>query len=362
MTEYKTKNFYFGFFRAIVCCDIVQLSKRTDKLKKHFEKNKDEIAMLTHLSNDLKSIPSVVEGVLQAIKSGSISSTYFIQNKLVELDKSTFIWGEPVDESVHIFFQMAHDRDDAVSKKKVDKDRVDIPLDDDEYISEFASIIYLKKANCFMIQRNRYSVSTKQIAEFLSKCMENKYRTYAPNLSMRYRFPAKVRLDPIMDNERLNDIKDNKCIEEITIKGDMSSIENLRKASNGLNLPVFDVAQKISGIKGWKFSLTISGQPTREKRKIEYATIDQNFCGDLYDVYASVDGQEKDKISVSMQYQNREDMREILIWASPHMEAIIPFQVNPREHIEVKEIYRKMIVQLKALQEKLEKGQRSGNY
>ena len=69
---------------------------------------------------------------------------------MIEIDKSTFIISE---EDEHIFFQMVHDRDDALSKKRINKDRESIHLDD-EYISEFASIIYNKTTNCFMIQKN----------------------------------------------------------------------------------------------------------------------------------------------------------------------------------------------------------------
>ena len=72
--------------------------------------------------------------------------------------KSTFITSEQGDR---LYFQIIHDRDDALSKKKIDQERESIPLESDEYISESASILYIKNINYikfFPIERIRYVI------------------------------------------------------------------------------------------------------------------------------------------------------------------------------------------------------------
>ena len=75
----------------------------------------------------------------------------------------------------------------------------------------------------------------------------------------------------------------------------------------------------------------------------QYDSIDQEFCQELFDAYMNV-GQEKDNISVTMQYQNENDVRETLTWASPLKEVYIQFKMNVREEIEYNELYQKMII------------------
>ena len=191
-----------------------------------------------------------------------------------------------------------------------------------------------------MVQHNRYSVSIKQIGEFLSKCLKEKYQLELMKSQEIKQFPATIELQAIMDKNRLNDITNNKCLEKMTIKGNLSAVENI-KNSTDINLPIFNINDSISNINGYEFTLTITANKTREKRKIEYDSIDQSACKDLYNAYANVD-ENKDNIDVTIQYQNNSDIREVLTWSSPLKESFIEFSVDSRKEIDFRELCRKM--------------------
>lgn len=346
MSKDVKKTLRFGFFKVYIHCDIDDINKKITKLKK--SNKQDDIVrlqMLRILKEDIKNISDVIWDLINEIKSDKISSIHEIQNKLIEVDKSTFMWCDQSEEE-HVFFQMVHDRDDALSKKKLNQERESIPLDDDEYISEFSSIIYHKKTKCFMMQYNKYSVSINQIAEFLTRSLMEKYQNNMTEQQKYKRFPAYIELRAIMDSGRLEAVNNNNGLEKMIIKADLSAVENLRKASSNKNMPIFNVGNAISNVNGYEFTLTITAQKTREKRKVEYGSIDQNFCKQLYNAYNNVE-KGKDNISVTMQYQSKDDMRETLIWSSPLKESYIPFIINSRKEIEYRELYDKMILNFK---------------
>ena len=316
MSKTVTKTIRFGFFKAEIHCDIDDLRKKIRKLSKSKkEDDKKKLKMFQALNDDLKNVSDVIFDLISEIKSGEISSIHEVQKKLIEIDKSTFIESKP-NEELHMFFQMVHDRDDAISKKKLNQERESIPLDDDEYIGEFSGIIYQRRGNYFMIQYNRYSVSIDQIAVFLTRCLKEKYEKMVGFEQGLKQFPAYFELKAVIDNDRLKAVEKNNGLEKILIKGDLSAVENIRKYAARMNLPIFAVGDAIQKMNGYEFSFSITAKRTREGRKIEYDSIDQEFCQELFDAYMNV-GQEKDNISVTMQYQNENDVRETLTWASP---------------------------------------------
>lgn len=343
MSKDVTKTLRFGFFKVYIHCDINDINIKINKLKKsNIQDDQAKLKMLQTLKEDLKNVSKVIWDLISEIRSNKISSIHTIQNKLIEVDKTTFM-GYDKNEEQHAFFQMVHDRDDALSKKKLNQERESIPLDDDEYISEFAGIIYHKETKCFMIQYNKYSVSINQIAEFLTRSLIEKYQNNMTERQKYKKFPAYIELRAIMDESRLNAVNNNNCLEKMIIKGDLSAVENIKKASNNKNTPILNVGNAILGMNGYEFTLTITAKKTREKRKVEYDSIDQDFCKQLYNAYENV-GRDKDNISVTMQYQNEHDVRETLIWSSPLKESYIPFTINSRKEIEYSELYDKMIL------------------
>jgi len=330
------KTLHFGFFRAFLLLNRDDIEHKIKKLKKSLKPDDARRAQVfEQLLKDSKNTPEFIWKILNDIDSNKLESAREISNKMIEIDKSTFIISE---EDEHIFFQMVHDRDDALSKKRINKERESIHLDDDEYISEFASIIYNKTTNCFMIQKNRFSVSPVQIGYFLNECI---YEKYFVKMNVKYGHrPLKVDLRPIMDMGQLDAIKNNKGIDRIEIKGSMSSLENLNKTN--YNLPVLNVGKTLKNMKGYSFAITITANHERINKKVEYDSIDKEECEKLYSAYSEVP-EGKDNISVKMHYTNEAEIKDTLTWATPLKLAEITFNHNPRSEIKVIEIYKKMI-------------------
>ena len=276
--------------------------------------------------------------ILEAIKNGKISYLHNIKDKLIEVDRETFIYNDN-----KLFLQVLYDRDDAISKKKLGESRESIDLDEDEYISEFTSIMYNSHTNILMSQYNQHAVSIGQLGCFFSECLDEFFQYNLNPIEKMTTFPAKIKFDPIIEPSRLNNIKKNKCIEKMIIKGSLSGIENIKKET-GLNLPILNIAKEISSVNAYEFSLTITANKTREGRKIEYDSIDQNFCSSLYDAYEKVG--DKDNIDVEMQYQNEEGIREVLKWSLPIKIVSLPFSTDKIKEIPFKDICNKMTFHL----------------
>lgn len=336
MSTKVTKKIKFGFFECNFICNIDDLKSKIDKLSKS-KKEKDIIRCKIYVMilEELKDPFLLIPKIIGYIENNKIDYSHIIKGKLVEIDKGTIIKNETT-----VFLQILHDRDDAILKKKLGEQREIIDLDDDEYISEFTSILYNQETNILMSQYNKYAVSIGQLGHFFSVCLAD-YFQYNLNDDEKFKsFPVRIELIPIIDKNRLDRIKNNKCVERMTIKGSLSSLKNIKGALN-TNYPIFNISKSISSVNASEFNLTITANKTREGRKIEYESISQDFCSDLYDAYENVGN--KDNIDVEMQFQNEDNIREILKWSTPIKEVYVSFSVDSRKEIPFEDIHNKMI-------------------
>ena len=339
MARSVNKKIRFGFFECAFICDTDELNKTIKKYNKsQKQEEKVKANTLSTLQKELKNPSLLFSNILDAIQNTSIDFSHDINGKLIEADLATFI-----TNSEKTFLQVINNRDDAISKKRLGESRERIDLKDDEYISESTSIMYNRSNNTLLAQYNKYAVSIGQLGCFFSICLSD-YFQHSLNKSEKIRvFPAKIEFKPVIAMDRLNEIKTTRCIEKMTIKGSLSGIENIRKESS-VSLPIFNIANSISNLKGYEFSITLTANKTREGRKVEYDSIDQQFCSDLYDAYEKVGT--KDNIDVEMQFQNENSIREVLKWSSPIKEVFITFSVSSREEIPIEDFFKKMNLQL----------------
>lgn len=330
----KNKFIRFGFFSFYMIMERDDIKKRLAQiLRSKDNNNTKEAAMLKQLLADTATPASFVWKLLNLIKDGKVKTHHTIQEKIIEIDRSTFIIP---DEEESFFFQMVHDRDDALSKKRLDQDRVSIPLENDEYISEFASILYSKAENCAMIQSNRYSVSPNQIAVFLTECLKDWYQK---SFDTKESVPLKLELRPIYDRNLLDAVTHNKGIRKLEIKGTLPAFRNLER--KGLNLPILNVRNDLAPMRGYTFSFTISANTQRNRGTAEYDFIDSEECNKLYDAYSQTEHDE-DRISVKMFYQSMNDATEELVWAAPIKSATLTYRIDSRREITYLEMYEKM--------------------
>ena len=297
MANRINKTIRFGFFKCDFVCNTDNLNKKLknySKSKKAAEITKSKI--ISNLLQELSNPNVLFSKLLSAIQNNSINSSHKINGKLIEADQTTFI-----TDSDKTFLQVIYDRDDAISKKRLGKNREKINLDDDEYISECTSIMYNSTSREILAQYNKFAVSIGQLSCFFSLCLSDYFQhSFSPTEIFKI-FPAKIEFKPILEMNRLKSIKTTKCIEKMTIKGSMSGIANIQKESMA-NLPILNIANSISNLKGYEFSITLTANKIREGRKIEYESLDQGFCSNLYDAYENVG--DKENIDVEMQFKN----------------------------------------------------------
>lgn len=68
-----------------------------------------------------------------------------------------------------VTFQISKMRSDLLpAKKKIEQQKKDIRLADDEYIGEFTSVLYDDKKSVFMVQSNMYGLTNSQVEEYLT--------------------------------------------------------------------------------------------------------------------------------------------------------------------------------------------------
>lgn len=337
----------FGFFSFYLIIDRPKVREDIVKAKKtKDDESRKRAAMLKQLLLDTQTPASFVWEMLKRFENGMIVSHHEIQKKMIEIDKSTFITSEQGDR---LYFQIIHDRDDALSKKKIDQERESIPLESDEYISESASILYIKNINYAMIQYNRYSVSINQISAFLSESIR---KWYQQSFNTTVNVPLKIELRPLYDRNLLQAVKNNKGIKRIEIKGSIPAIQTLK--NKGFNLPIFDVKDALASMKAYTFTLTMTASFTRRKGEVEYDFIDKEACNQLFDAYSETEYDE-DALSIKMNYINMNNVADELVWASPVKKAVITFQVDSRSEIAPQEMCRRMSAYYDTIKEDIER-------
>lgn len=341
------KTIRFGFFSFYLIIDRPKVREDIAKAKKaKDDESRKRAEMLNQLLSDTQKPASFVWDFLKKYEAGKIVSHYEIQKKMIEIDKSTFITSEQGDR---LYFQIIHDRDDALSKKKIDQERESIPLESDEYISESASILYIKKINCAMIQYNRYSVSINQISAFLSESVK---KWYQESFNTTAIIPLKIELRPIYDKNLLEAVKNNKGVKKLEIKGSIPAFQTLKK--RGFNLPILSLKDALASMKAYTFTLTMTGNYTRRRGEVEYDFIDKDACNQLFDAYSETEYDE-DALSIKMHYITMNNVADELVWAAPVKKAVLTFQVDSRSEIAPQEMCRRMSAYYDTIKEDIDR-------
>lgn len=149
------------------------------------------------------------------------------------------------------------------ARKKINQDKVDIDLADDEYLGEFNLLIYDPKINVLITQGNFYGLTVKQIMLTLSglrmKINELKGTTDGD-------IPYIVNLAPIIDSGAVDKALNNEIYRKITIKGaDFNAIADEDLDSDVLSRTV-DALGEVHGVN---FDITLSMATTPKNESLD---------------------------------------------------------------------------------------------
>lgn len=149
------------------------------------------------------------------------------------------------------------------SRKRINQDKQDINLAEDEYLGEFNLLIYDPTLNVLITQGNFYGLTVKQIALSLSglRMRTNEFLEIDEG-----EVPYVVNLAPIIDNRAIDNVLHNEIYRKVTIKGaDFNEI-----AQENLNSTVLSrTIDALGEVNGVNFEVTLSMAKTGKEESLD---------------------------------------------------------------------------------------------
>lgn len=215
------------------------------------------------------------------------------------------------------------------SRKRINQDKVDINLADDEYLGEFNLLIYDPKVNALITQGNFYGLTTKQISLTLTG-LRRKVNEF--NGDSDGDLPYMVNLAPVIDSNAIHKVMKNEIYRKITIKGsDFNAIADEDLDSQVLNRTI----NALDEVHGMNFEITIS-MAKAEKEK----TLDKEEVRTMINDVRRLN--ENDTSCVSMNIASREDLNssiEYIDLLTPRLTSEIVLEIQNRSTIAAEYIF-----------------------
>ncbi|HCM86215.1 DUF6731 family protein [Enterococcus sp.] len=215
------------------------------------------------------------------------------------------------------------------SRKRINHDKVDIDLADDEYLGEFNLLIYDPMVNVLITQGNFYGLTTKQIALTLTGLRR---KVNDLNGVTDGDLPYMVNLAPVIDSKAIDKVMNNKIYRKITVKGaDFNKI-----ADSDLNSQVLSKAiDAFNEVHGVNFEITLSMAKSEKKE-----TLDQNEIRKMIQDVKELN--EKSESDVAMNIASRKDLEssiEYIDLLTPRLTSEIVLDVKNRSTIGAEYIF-----------------------
>lgn len=279
--------------------------------------------------------------LFEYVEKDKINSNIDIGEMIIEIEPGTL----KIDKEL-ITFQLTKMRDNMLpAKKKSGSHKEDIPLEDDEYIGEFTSILYDKEHSVFMIQTNLHGVSVGQVERYLSL--------------LRRR---------VIEEKKLEDFYDGYC--ELGVVINTCDLDNVRgsqeikkmriRAADGVFIPfqkndknyLGNIRKSFGDKSGFVIDITVSiDKDTAVK------TLDKDLIEDVLGNYEQIESSKYDPnllVEITRK-ENEECATEIVNLLRPKMSDEINIKLKPRTSVvhadllvEMKKKYnksKKMIIQ-----------------
>lgn len=219
-----------------------------------------------------------------------------------ELDRTTFI--NAVNPEVHSF-QITKLRDTGLpSIKVIGIPREELNLAENQYIGEFISIIYDPLYCSVGVQSNIYSLNTNQIELFLTEIR----RRHKIEIGIPDPIPLRVVLRPLIDFNKIGDIRNADIFRKITIKGSAAAAEALSQ-----NQSVHAVSEMIGEIQGLNFEISLSlGHAPKDQ------SLNQEVIRNIVDTFNEIDDTLKPKVEITGR-DDEESPLEVINLLSPRI-------------------------------------------
>lgn len=219
-----------------------------------------------------------------------------------ELDRTTFI--NAVNPEVHSF-QITKLRDRGLpSIKVIGIPRKELDLEENQYIGEFISIVFDPLYCSVGIQSNIYSLNINQVEVFLTEIR----RRHKQQIGNPDPVPLKVVLRPLIDFNKVGDIRNADIFRKITIKGSAAAAEALAD-----NQTAHALSEMVGEIQGLNFELSFSlGRAPKDQ------SLNQRVIRNIIDTFNQIDEGDRPKIEISGK-SDEESPLEVINLLSPRL-------------------------------------------
>lgn len=269
--------------------------------------------------------------MFKQIKEKSISTTITIDKMPIEIEPGTL----KIDEYDKIVtFQLSKLRSDMLpSKKKIEKQKEDIELEDDEYIGEFTSVLYDETNHVFMVQSNTYGVFTSQIEKYLTLLRRRVIEETNSDEIME----LACELSVIVGNYDIKSVGKSKEVKKVRFRAADGVYDALSTDENNY---FARVRKSINDRSGFVIDITVS-----INRDSEIKTMDDDILGDIaknFDIIKKCDYDSNLLVEVTRK-ENDTSRMELINLLSPRMTEIIRITMKPRTSVAQEFLSAKML-------------------
>lgn len=250
------------------------------------------------------------------VNKSDFRTTVDIGTEYSEIEKDSYHY----DEKRNLYsFQFSKLRETNIpSKKRFGEIKEDILLDQDEYIGEFNSIIFDNSYKALIVQSNLYGMSVAQVEHALTQLRFK----YLDRNNMTESTPLVVRLNPIIDRNKVNRVIHSDYYKKIRLRGSDVMLDAVLDDESLLA----DAKKLIHKSSGLNIDITISLGRTHRT-----ASLDRDFVNNLLEGFNNIEDN-KPNIEVTALYDEEADVETINL-IEPRMSTRVSVEVEPRQTI-----------------------------
>lgn len=338
----KVKSVNFDFFTFSYIHNKSRILERIKELKEEYEEETSKARkkeIYDTIENLRKKKKEDYQGIerfelgkyLKAVENKDILSNIDLGSVVVEIEPNTLR-----HRGIYSGFQLVNIRDvDLPSKKAVGKPKVDIDLNDDEYIGEFTGILFDESTNVVMVQSNRHGVSIKQVEQYFTG-LRRRYLEHQEQGSTQDDILMLV-LDPIMDPGQIERAKKKAYHEKLTVKGSKESLLALLGDTIKGDKALHYIPGYLGRMAGVEFEITV-----KAKRGKNYPPLNKEEVLDVIKDFENIKKGERPFIEVTSRDPD-EKSAEVINLLKPRIRSSIRFTLRPRETVGAELLFNKMV-------------------
>lgn len=262
----------------------------------------------------------LAKDIFKTVVNLDISTSIIIDGMPIEIEPGSL---HISDDSSIVTFQLSKMRSDLLpAKKKIEQQKKDIRLANDEYIGEFTSVLYDENQSVFMIQSNMYGLTHSQVEEYLTLLR----RRVIEETSSEDMEELSCELSVIINNCDIENIKHSEEVKKVRFRAADGIYDALAAEDNTFAR----VRRSIGDRSGYVIDITVSID-----KDAEIKTMDKEFMEDIAENFTKIQNSKYDpNLLVEVTRKETEDSgTELINLLRPRMTESITIKMKPRTSV-----------------------------